>query len=199
MGYNPVLLLEPGDLCNSSSYSVWKSEFFLSNELSLINKTPWVNGPGNHEASGTTTKAFTQGTNGDKLYFSFDYGDIHFIVLDTNDEASLAPSAACSTTGPITTWPPPRKPWKIAVYHKTAYVAGGHGENATMKTVSTNIFVPRGVQMVLNGHSHFYQRNYCERHLSHPARHRRGFDWTRWAARPTSKSRSGTTASASST
>ena len=55
--------------------------------MSLINKTPWANGPGNHEASGTTTKAFTQGTNGSKLYFSFDYGDIHFCVIDTNDSA----------------------------------------------------------------------------------------------------------------
>ena len=141
--------------------------------MSLINKTPWANGPGNHEASGTTTKAFTQGTNGSKLYYSFDYGDIHFCVIDTND------SALGTVGGTQYNWiandlSSTTKPWKIVLYHKTAYVAGGHGENAASKTISHNLFVPNGVQLVLSGHSHFYQRNYCRRDLSHPAGHRRG-------------------------
>ncbi|MGE5549050.1 MAG: DNRLRE domain-containing protein [Bacteroidota bacterium] len=161
LNYNPQLLLLGGDLCNTSSYSVWKSEFFLANEMTLLNKTPMANGPGNHESSGTTTKAFTQGTNGSQLYFSFDYGDAHFCVIDTNDSAVGTVGSAqynwIDNDLRTTT-----KPWKFVVYHKTAYVAGGHGENAATKTLSHNIFVPRGVQAVFSGHSHFYQRSYYE-------------------------------------
>ena len=142
MGYNPALMLEGGDQCYYSTYESYKDEFFVPNELALINKTPWVLGVGNHEDDGVNTKAFTQGTNGDKLYFSFDYGDVHFVTLNTEDSSS---STGLAVGGAQYNWldndlAATGKPWKIVLYHKSAYCAGGEGENAMMKTVHQNIF-----------------------------------------------------------
>jgi hypothetical protein len=47
--------------------------------------------------------------------------------------------------------------WKIVVYHEPAYGYGGNGSNTTMQTWCTNVFIPKGVDFVLNGHNHFYQ------------------------------------------
>ena len=47
--------------------------------------------------------------------------------------------------------------WKIVAFHKSAYVAGGHGEDANMVAMSQQIFEPNDVAMTLTGHSHFYQ------------------------------------------
>lgn len=51
------------------------------------------------------------------------------------------------------------KPWKIAICHAPAYVSGGHGEDAKMIALTTNVFEPNGVNLVIAGHNHFYQRN----------------------------------------
>jgi len=49
--------------------------------------------------------------------------------------------------------------WKIVACHKPAYCSGGHGEDTGMKTMTANIFEPAGVDLVIAGHSHFYQHN----------------------------------------
>jgi predicted phosphodiesterase len=50
--------------------------------------------------------------------------------------------------------------WKLVMVHKPAYCAGGHGEDTAMIGMSTGIFEKTGVDLVLNGHSHFYQHNF---------------------------------------
>ena len=52
-----------------------------------------------------------------------------------------------------------KKAWKIVFFHKPAYVAGGHAEDPDMVVMSANIFIPNNVDLVLTGHSHFYQHN----------------------------------------
>ena len=40
-----------------------------------------------------------------------------------------------------------------------AYCSGGHGENADLIALTSAVFEKRGVDMLLTGHSHFYQHN----------------------------------------
>jgi hypothetical protein len=52
--------------------------------------------------------------------------------------------------------------WKIVIAHVPGYTAGGtgaHAEDPDMIAMSVNIFTPKGVDLVLNGHNHFYQHN----------------------------------------
>lgn len=157
---NPIVLIYSGDLCYDSTYNYWKSEFFRTNELNLIAQVPFFNAPGNHESWKTNTQAFTQApgsASGTQAYYSFDYGDMHVLIINNevpynvgSAQYNFALSDLASTT----------KQWKIVNSHHPAYCAGGHGEDTTMIAMTQNIFVPNHVDMVISGHSHFYQHNY---------------------------------------
>jgi hypothetical protein len=92
-------------------------------------------------------------------YYSFDYGPVHFVALDTEmaflagsrRDAQLAWLAAdlASTT----------QPWKVAVFHKAPYSSGaGHGSNLDVRAAFGPLFERYGVQFVLSAHDHDYER-----------------------------------------
>jgi hypothetical protein len=159
---NPVLLLQGGDVCASSTYSVFKSEFFRTNELNLISHVPFVWTPGNHETWSTNTKAFSkapQSSSGIEDYYSFDYGDIHFMVLNTQLAYTVGSAQYNWVMNDLSST---TRKWKIVIGHIPGYTAGGSGahvEDQNMIAMSVNLFVPNGVDLVLNGHNHFYQHN----------------------------------------
>ncbi|MEJ5286065.1 MAG: metallophosphoesterase family protein [Bacteroidota bacterium] len=157
--HNPYILLYTGDLCYSGKYFEWKNEFFTSEEQDLIAKAPFFNSLGNHEAKTDLVKVFLQApksASNDEFYYSFDYGDLHVLVLNTETDVSpdspqwkFAEEDLARTT----------KKWKIVMFHIPAYSAGGHGGNKKMQEFTTRIFEKYGVDLVLNGHNHFYQRS----------------------------------------
>jgi predicted phosphodiesterase len=162
--YNPGFIIWGGDLCSQPTYSLWKTEFFTQNELNVISKIPFFGVAGNHDGynynNNINIKAFEQNPvfySGIQDYYSYDYGDAHFIVI--NNELDDFPGSLqyafvqndLQQTDKI---------WKIVVSHKPAYSAGSHGEDIDMKTMSENLFVQYGVNIVISGHNHFYQHNY---------------------------------------
>jgi predicted phosphodiesterase len=156
---NPAVSLYGGDLGINSSYSAFKEQFFRPNELALIREVPFFNTTGNHEKWSQNTRAFTQAPespSGVQEYYSFDYGDMHVLVL--NNEVPYYEGSPqyrfAEHDLPATT-----KPWKVVIAHRPAYCAGGHGEDSLMKKMSENVFVPNHVDVVFNGHSHFFQHN----------------------------------------
>lgn len=156
---NPVMLLYGGDLCMNSKYTSFKEQFFRPIELSLIARVPFFNAPGNHEGWKENTKAFTQSPasgSGTQDYYSFDYGDIHVLMLNNEipyDEASPQFKFAQEDLGRT------KKTWKIVGAHRPAYAAGGHNEDPGMKKMTARIFEPNKVDLVLGGHTHFFQHN----------------------------------------
>lgn len=159
MGYNPRFYLNNGDVAVSGAYTDFKNEFFRSGELNLLSNIPFFLATGNHETWSTNTKAFTKGItvqSGTEDYYSFDYGNMHVLVLNSMVDYSVGSNQynfAMADLGSTT------KTWKIVTSHYPGYCSGGHGEDAGMITMSQNIFVPKGVDMVISGHSHFYQHN----------------------------------------
>ena len=100
-------------------------------------------------------------------YYSIDYSNAHFVILDSqaNDR---------STTGKMANWlkrdlAQNTKPWLIAAFHHPPYSKGSHDSDDTsdsdgkMRDMRKNI-VPileqAGVDLVLSGHSHLYERSY---------------------------------------
>ena len=126
---------------------------------------------GNHDAvtadSATQTGPYydiftlpTQGqaggvASGTEAYYSFDFGNIHFIVLDS-DETGFSP------TGPMMTWlqndlAKNTQPWIIAYAHHPPY---SRGSKEGMRENAVPILEAAGVDLVLSGHAHSYQRSF---------------------------------------
>jgi predicted phosphodiesterase len=155
----PQVSIYGGDLCNTDDYTSWKKEFFRSDELDLISRVPFFNATGNHEGLGPNTTAFLQSPESaskSQDYYSFKYGDLHVLVInkeeDTKPGSPQYEFAKKDLSDAATSW-------KIVVSHKPAYCAGGHGEDADMIRMTKDLFEPNHVDMVISGHSHFYQHN----------------------------------------
>ena len=102
----------------------------------------------------------------DKAYFSFDYAQTHIIILDS-EHGDL------SKTSPMLAWlkqdlQQTRQPWVIVDFHHPPYTAGTHNSDnpndsaARMVKVRENvapILDQAGVDLVLSGHSHDYERS----------------------------------------
>jgi predicted phosphodiesterase len=156
---NPSFSLYGGDLCGDSSYSSFQKEFFINSQKKLITQVPFFNSVGNHEGWSTNTKAFTYGNEKNQEYYSFDYGDLHIVNINTDGSLSSGSAQWNFVKNDLATT---KKQWKIIYYHKPAYNSGGHGENSNMVKMAKEIFVPNKVDMTLSGDSHYYQRNYVD-------------------------------------
>jgi Big-like domain-containing protein/calcineurin-like phosphoesterase family protein/purple acid phosphatase-like protein len=93
-------------------------------------------------------------------YYSFDYGPVHVVVLDTElaftdparRQAQLAWLEAdlSSTT----------QPWRIVAVHKPPFSASaGHGSALAVREAFSPVFERHGVQLVISGDDHNYERS----------------------------------------
>lgn len=158
--HHPRVSVCGGDMASSGPmYARWKSDF-LNKQQALIAGVPFFGAVGNHDGWGRNPVAFLQApasASGTQAYYSFDYGDVHFLILNNNvsyGEHSAQYAFAQADLAANSSR------WKIVVFHMSAYCAGGHGENRDMKAMTRNIFEPHSVNMCLTGHSHFYQHNF---------------------------------------
>jgi hypothetical protein len=110
--------------------------------------------PKNAEAGGVAS--------GTEAYYSFNYANIHFIVLDSQETSR-------SSTGAMMNWmksdlQSTTADWVIAFWHHPPYSKGSHDSDtdANMKEMR-QVFLPvlesYGVDLVLSGHSHSYERS----------------------------------------
>ena len=101
--------------------------------------------------------------SGTERYYSFDYGNVHFICLDsmTSDR---------SPGGPMATWlqndlAATQQQWVVAFWHHPPYSKGSHNSDTETQLVQMRqnflpILEAGGVDLVLAGHSHSYERSY---------------------------------------
>ncbi len=111
--------------------------------------------PRNAEAGGVAS--------GTEAYYSFDYANIHFIVLDSFDSDR-------SPNGAMLTWlrsdmAATLQDWVIAFWHHPPYSKGSHDSDSSsgltdMRRNVLPILEDEGVDLVLSGHSHSYERSY---------------------------------------
>lgn len=100
--------------------------------------------------------------SGTEAYYSFDYANIHFIVLDSQESSR-------STTGAMMNWmksdlQTTTADWIVAAWHHPPYSKGSHNSDTETNMVQMRErFLPvlesYGVDLVLSGHSHAYERS----------------------------------------
>ena len=101
--------------------------------------------------------------SGTEHYYSFDYANIHFVCLD-----SMA--SARTPAGPMLAWlesdlAATSQRWIVAFWHHPPYTKGTHdsdfeGELIEMRENALPILEQYGVDLVLCGHSHVYERSF---------------------------------------
>jgi cysteine-rich repeat protein len=101
--------------------------------------------------------------SGTEAYYSFDYGDIHFICLDSYDTDR-------SAGGTMMTWlaadlADTTANWIIAFFHHPPYSKGSHDSDSEARLVDMRqnalpILEAGGADLVLTGHSHSYERSF---------------------------------------
>ena len=92
-------------------------------------------------------------------YYSFDYGPVHFVALDTEftfqDVTRRAEQIAWLDADLAST----PQPWKIAYFHRSPYSAGGeHGSDLAVRSAFGPLFERHGVQLAISAHEHDYER-----------------------------------------
>ena len=101
--------------------------------------------------------------SGTEAYYSFDYGTIHFIVLDSHGSDRL-------TGGAMMTWlaadvAATTGDWTIAFWHHPPYSKGGHDSDSEIELVEMRenaipILDDNGADLTLAGHSHDLERSF---------------------------------------
>jgi len=88
--------------------------------------------------------------------YSFDYGDVHFLCLDSNrytdpNDAAMQQWIAGDLGGTDARW-------KFVIYHHPPYNVGREHHAVQHMRVLSPLFEAHGVDFVLSGHEHNYQR-----------------------------------------
>ena len=98
-----------------------------------------------------------------EAYYSFDHGNIHFISLDSFDSDRSSGGAMIGWL--ISDLTANDKQWTIAYWHHPPYSDGSHdsdNENilVQMRENAVSVLEAYGVDLVLSGHSHSYERSF---------------------------------------
>lgn len=154
------LMVFVGDLTSDGdSEETFDDEFFspeYSNIRQLMAGIPYQSCMGNHEGSGVLFMKYFPYPFVGSRYWSFDYGPIHFIVVDQNENYSpgSAQYAWIQKDLKITT-----QPWRFVILHAPGWSAGGgHRNKKPVQQYLQPLFVEHGVSLVFGGHNHYYAR-----------------------------------------
>lgn len=111
--------------------------------------------PKNGEAGGLAS--------GTEAYYSFDRSNIHFVVLDSYDSDRSPGGSMLSWLG--NDLAVNQQDWLIAFWHHPPYTKGSHDSDSEnnlidMRENALPLLESYGVDLVLSGHSHSYERSF---------------------------------------
>lgn len=182
-GRQPDLWLMLGDNAYGSGTDAQYQKGVFDPYAWLLRQSPLWPTLGNHDAgsansptqSGVYYDVFTLPTqaqaggmaSGTEAYYSFDFANIHFICLDSHD-TDRRPDGAMARWLRLDLENAARD-WIICFFHHPPYTKGSHdsdkladsaGRLVEMREYIMPILEAGGVDLVLAGHSHAYERSY---------------------------------------
>ena len=93
-------------------------------------------------------------------YYSFDYGPVHFVALDTEYALLDAGRKQAQLAWLDADLAATSQPWRIVYFHRSPYSSGAeHGSMLDVRQAFSPILERRGVQLVLSSHDHDYERS----------------------------------------
>ncbi len=163
------LVINMGDFVNDCTNEEW--QYYSANFGKYNDKLTIAPVAGNHEGNITNklnvgwfdttfnlegADGLLNGTNG--TFYSFDYGNAHFCMLNTND---MYPMTEAQRNWIINDLTASDAQWKIVVTHRAPYSAGKNinkPDTVLLREVLIEIMDQTDVDLVLSGHDHMYMR-----------------------------------------
>lgn len=170
---DPDLWLMLGDNAYNTGTEDETTRAIFQTYPTMLRKCPLWSTFGNHESytlqGAPYFNAFTLPKSGEcggrnsgtEHYYAFDYANIHFVCLDSESTGSAATAMLdwleldlASTT----------RQWLVAFWHQPPYSKGSHDSDTEagliqMRANALPILERNGVDLVLCGHSHCYERS----------------------------------------
>jgi 3',5'-cyclic AMP phosphodiesterase CpdA len=154
------LMLHVGDIAYGSGTLAELESQFFAEYASILGNVPVFPTSGNHdyetEGGAPFRQVFALPENGMpggvERWYSFDWGDVHFVALDTErvDATQTAWLEDDLSRNLL--------PWTIVYLHRPPYSSGDHGSAAGVRRAFTPLFADYGVDVVFAGHDHDYER-----------------------------------------
>ena len=149
----PELYLGLGDYSYESSIDCW------TNIVNSVGETFKIS-LGNHDTQGQLLKAYMDKFKLEKQYYSFDYSNAHFIALSTQlDKDDEMEQLKFLKSDLLLTKANKNIDWTIVFFHIPFY-SSDDSYTTNMRKTYHPVFDEFGVDLVLQGHSHNYQRSY---------------------------------------
>jgi predicted phosphodiesterase len=149
--FNFVIMLGDNLLNGNNSPNDYETKFNRPYRPLLDNGVKFYASLGNHD--NPNERAYAPFNMNGRRYYTFMQGEVEFFVLDSTYmdrvqlewlRAELEKSTA---------------PWKIAYFHHPIYSsARRHGSDTDLRTVLEPFFLKYGINVVLGGHDHVYER-----------------------------------------
>jgi 3',5'-cyclic AMP phosphodiesterase CpdA len=166
LALDPDFMLHLGDVIYPSGQASGYNPYFFQPYRDLIDHTSVFPSLGNHDYITSKGQPYldvfylpSNNPAGTERYYSFDWGNAHFVALDSNRdyqpgsamlqwlESDLAASAA---------------KWKFVFFHHALHTSGPHRNDSTLpalRSALAPIFEQYDVDIVFNGHDHMYERS----------------------------------------
>ncbi len=156
-----------GDYVNDNTNDEW--DWYFNNFAFANDRLTGVPVAGNHDGNITNklntmcfmnTFCLDQSDNRsiEGIYYSFDYGNAHFAVLNSND---MYPMSAAQRSWLINDMSNSDAMWKIVLMHRSLYSAGKNinkPDTIIMRNDLLPIIDMLDIDLVLSGHDHMYMR-----------------------------------------
>ncbi|MGH2521207.1 MAG: metallophosphoesterase, partial [Anaerolineales bacterium] len=162
---NPDLVVHTGDMVyNQATYNLWETRYFQI--YKDLTKSIWL-APlmGNHDTynNGQSFKDVfvnpPNGTSQNELYYAFDYGNAHFVIL--NNYYTMNTAGSTQYTWLQNDRAATSQFWKFVFFHEPAYASTSTQEDRDDAATVANLvplFEQYGVDVVFSGHWHYWER-----------------------------------------
>jgi acid phosphatase type 7 len=156
VAFRPDFVLQTGDqVANGEDEEQWA--VFFTTASKMLKDTAYFPELGNHEREAA---AYFRYFDLPKDY-SFDYGDAHFVGLDSNRPEAERAAQDTWLRQDLAAHLDAR--WRIVFFHHTPYTCvdkeGRRREAERLRARLEPIFLAGKVQLVINGHDHTYQHH----------------------------------------
>jgi acid phosphatase type 7 len=154
--FHPDFIIQTGDqVADGSNEAQWDEFWDVASKA--LRRAPYFPSLGNHEKGGAPYFRFFDVP----AEYSFDYGDAHFVCLNTNRPAREYRAQEAWLRKDLAAHQSAR--WRIVYFHHTVHtcvaIPSRRVAAALLAKRLEPIFEAEHVQLVINGHDHDYQRH----------------------------------------